>query len=328
MLRARILKLLRQQGRDYVSGEEISRQLAVSRTAVWKHIQELKHSGYEIEAHPRRGYRLCSRPDLLLPEEVRTGLATEVLGRQVVHYFDIPSTNNEAKRLAADGCPEGTIVVAEAQQAGRGRLSRGWFSPPGGGIWLSLVLRPPFPPQEAPKCTLLAAVAAVEAIRETTGVTCGIKWPNDILWQGRKVMGILTEMSAEMDAINYVVIGMGLNVSVPAEAFPEELRETAASLAMASSRTFSRVSLLQQLLGRLEHWYRRVQAEGFAPVLDAWRQEALTLGQPVRVLAPGHSFDGVAEDIDQDGALLVRTEEGLQRVLAGDVSLRSRPNAG
>lgn len=321
-MRARILKLLRQQSQDYLSGEEISRQLAVSRTAVWKHIQELKNHGYEIEAHPRKGYRLKSRPDLLLPEEIRAGLATQLLGKQIVHFYDTSSTNNEAKRLAADDAVEGTIVVSEAQTLGRGRLNRGWFSPPGGGVWVSVILRPPFPPQEAPKCTLMAAVATVEAIREASGLNCGIKWPNDILWQGRKLVGILTEMSAEMDAINFVVLGIGINVSLQESDFPEELRNIGASVSMGAEREVSRVEVLQKLLERLEYWYQVVKQEGFEPVLEAWRRESVTLGQPVRVLAGEETYDGVAEELAEDGSLLVRTEKGLRRVLAGDVSLR------
>ena len=321
-MRARILKLLRQQSQDYLSGEEISRQLAVSRTAVWKHIRELKNHGYEIEAHPRKGYRLKSRPDLLLPEEIRAGLSTQLLGSQIVHFYDTSSTNNEAKRLAADDAVEGTIVVSEAQTLGRGRLNRGWFSPPGGGVWVSVILRPPFPPQEAPKCTLMAAVATVEAIREASGLTCGIKWPNDILWQGRKLVGILTEMSAEMDAINFVVLGIGINVSLQESDFPEELRNIGASVSMGAEREVSRVEVLQKLLERLEYWYDVVKKEGFEPVLKAWRRESITLGQPVRVLAGEETYDGVAEELAEDGSLLVRTENGLRRVLAGDVSLR------
>ena len=321
-MRARILKLLRQQSQDYLSGEEISRQLAVSRTAVWKHIQELKNHGYEIEAHPRKGYRLKSRPDLLLPEEIRAGLATQLLGKQIVHFYDTSSTNNEAKRLAADDAVEGTIVVSEAQTLGRGRLNRGWFSPPGGGVWVSVILRPPFPPQEAPKCTLMAAVATVEAIREASGLNCGIKWPNDILWQRRKLVGILTEMSAEMDAINFVVLGIGINVSLQESDFPEELRNIGASVSMGAEREVSRVEVLQKLLERLEYWYQVVKQEGFEPVLEAWRRESVTLGQPVRVLAGEETYDGVAEELAEDGSLLVRTENGLRRVLAGDVSLR------
>ena len=321
-MRARILKLLRQQSQDYLSGEEISRQLAVSRTAVWKHIRELKNHGYEIEAHPRKGYRLKSRPDLLLPEEIRAGLSTQLLGSQIVHFYDTSSTNNEAKRLAADDAVEGTIVVSEAQTLGRGRLNRGWFSPPGGGVWVSVILRPPFPPQEAPKCTLMAAVATVEAIREVSGLACGIKWPNDILWQGRKLVGILTEMSAEMDAINFVVLGIGINVSLQESDFPEELRNIGASVSMGAEREVSRVEVLQKLLERLEHWYQVVKKEGFEPVLEAWRRESITFGQPVRVLAGEETYDGVAEELAEDGSLLVRTENGLRRVLAGDVSLR------
>ena len=321
-MRARILKLLRQQSQDYLSGEEISRQLAVSRTAVWKHIQELKNHGYEIEAHPRKGYRLKSRPDLLLPEEIRAGLATQLLGKHIVHFYDTSSTNNEAKRLAADDAVEGTIVVSEAQTLARGRVKRGWCSPPGGGVWVSVILRPPFPPQEAPKCTLMAAVATVEAIREASGLNCGIKWPNDILWQGRKLVGILTEMSAEMDAINFVVLGIGINVSLQESDFPEELRNIGASVSMGAEREVSRVEVLQKLLERLEYWYQVVKQEGFESVLEAWRRESVTLGQPVRVLAGEETYDGVAEELAEDGSLLVRTENGLRRVLAGDVSLR------
>ena len=258
----------------------------------------------------------------MLPEEIRAGLSTQLLGQQIVHFYDTSSTNNEAKRLAADEAVEGTIIVSEAQTLGRGRLNRGWFSPPGGGVWVSVILRPPFPPQEAPKCTLLAAVATVEAIREASGLECGIKWPNDIFWQGRKVVGILTEMSAEMDAINYVVLGIGINVGLTEADFPEELREIVASVSMGAGREVSRVELLQKLLARLEYWYQLVKKEGFAPVLEAWRRESVTLGQPVRVLAGEETYDGVAEELAEDGSLLVRTESGLRRVLAGDVSLR------
>ena len=324
-MRKEVLRLLRNQTDGYLSGEEISRRLDVSRTAIWKHMQALKEEGYKIESHARKGYRLCSVPDLLLAEEICNGLKTKLIGQKgIVHLEEVDSTNNIAKQLAAKGCEEGLLVVAEEQTIGRGRLARGWFSPYGKGIWFSVVLRPPFAPQEAPKCTLLAAVAVARALREITGVECGIKWPNDILWQGRKLVGILTEMSAEMDAINHVVIGMGINVSIKAEEFPSELQEIAVSLAGASGCEFSRVVILQAILVHLESLYQKVLEQGFAPVLEAWRSLSATLGEKVRVIGLKDEFEGVAKDIDDDGALLVETGDGLKRVLAGDVSIRAR----
>ncbi|WP_378955355.1 biotin--[acetyl-CoA-carboxylase] ligase [Pelosinus sp. sgz500959] len=322
-MRTKILEILRKCPDEYLSGEEISRQLEVSRTAIWKHMQTLKQAGYEIEAHPRRGYRLQNRPDLLLPYEIRETLSSNILGQKEIFYFsDVESTNTEAKKQANLGCAEGTIVLSEAQNKGRGRLSRGWFSPSSKGIWLSIVLRPPFNPYDAPKCTLLAAVAVTKAIRKVTQVECGIKWPNDILYQGKKLVGILTEMSAEIDAINHIVIGMGINVNIEEEEFPEELKEIATSLAMITGREISRLSLLDAVLVELEEAYHKVIQQGFTEMLDEWRQLSVTLGKNVNVIGSGRDFGGLAVDIDQDGALLVQTTECLERVLAGDVSIR------
>lgn len=322
-MRTKILEILRKCPEEYLSGEEISRQLEVSRTAIWKHMQTLKQAGYEIEAHPRRGYRLQNRPDLLLPYEIRETLGSKILGKKDIFYFsDIESTNNEAKKQANLGCPEGSIVLSESQNKGRGRLSRGWFSPQGKGIWLSIVLRPPFNPYDAPKCTLLAAVAVTKAIRKVTQVECGIKWPNDILYQGKKIVGILTEMSAEIDAINHVVIGMGINVNIDQEEFPVELREIATSLSVVKGQEISRLSLLNAILMELEEMYSKVVELGFVEMLDEWRQLSITLGKNVNVVGSGRDFSGLAINIDQDGALLVETSECVERVLAGDVSIR------
>lgn len=321
-MRARILELLRRHSGNYVSGEEISQSLGVSRTAVWKHIRELKHSGYTIEAHPRRGYSLLQAPDLLLPQEIRTRLNSSVLGREIRYFDTTQSTNNEAKKLAAEGCPEGMLVVAECQNAGRGRLSRGWFSPAGKGIWMSVVLRPPFSPQEAPKCTLMAAVAVNNAIREIAHIDSGIKWPNDILYNGRKLVGILTEMNAEMDAINYVVIGMGINVNIDESEFPEELSAIASSISAAAGYKIDRVGLLSAILKHLEKSYTEAVQNGFGSLLDEWRAQSITLGQEVDVIGSNRNFSGIAVNIDDDGALLVKKGDSLERVLAGDVSIR------
>lgn len=322
-MRTRILEILRKNPEDYLSGEEISRQLSVSRTAIWKHIQTLKQAGYEIAAHPRRGYRLKHLPDLLLPDEIRDTLNTKIIGRGEIYYFsDIASTNSEAKKQANLGCLEGSIVLSEAQNGGRGRLSRSWFSPSGKGIWLSVVLRPPFNPCDAPKCTLLTAVAVTKAIRRVAQVECGIKWPNDILYQGKKLVGILTEMSAEIDAISHVVIGMGINVNIGEQDFPAELRDIATSVSIVAGRHISRLTLLNAVLTELEQAYEGVIQRGFSEILDEWREFSVTLGQNVNVVGSGKEFSGIAMDIDNDGALLVQTEVCLERVLAGDISIR------
>ena len=322
-MRSSILELLRNAGGNYVSGEEIAVQLGVSRTAVWKHIQELRQAGYDIVSHSRSGYSLRQAPDLLLPGEIRNGLETTLIGPDIRYFEDVSSTNTVAKALAADGAVEGTIVVSEAQGAGRGRLSRGWFSPAGKGIWFSLILRPDFLPQDAPKCTLLAAVAVVRAIRQFS-LSVGIKWPNDILFEGRKLVGILTEMSAEMERVNYIVIGTGINVNMDTADFPPEVVEIATSLSIMKGEHLPRVKLLQAVLTAMEELYLDVLQNGFVSVLDEWRQYSVTLGQEVRVLGIHESFVGKAVDIDEDGALLVDTEHGRRRVLAGDVSIRPR----
>ena len=324
-MRIRILDLLRKCPEEYLSGEEISRQLEVSRTAIWKHMQNLKQAGYEIEAHPRQGYRLKKLPDLLLPYVIRDTLNTKKIGRGEIYYFsEIDSTNNEGKKQANLGCAEGSIVLAEEQHGGRGRLSRGWFSPEGKGIWLSIILRPPFNPYDAPKCTLMAAVAVTKAIRSITQVECGIKWPNDILYQGKKLVGILTEMSAEIDAINHIVIGMGINVNIAQSDFPDELQSIATSLSIIQGKEISRLTLLNGVLGELELAYEQIIEKGFPQMLDEWRELSVTLGQEVNVVGSGRNFSGTAIDIDQDGALLVQTTQCLERVLAGDVSIRPK----
>lgn len=324
-MRTRILDILRKHPDEYLSGEEISRQLAVSRTAIWKHMQTLKQAGYEIEAHPRRGYRLKNLPDLLLPYEIRDTASTKVLGQKEIHYFtELDSTNNEAKKQANLGCLEGTIVLSEEQNNGRGRLARGWFSPANKGIWLSIVLRPPFNPCDAPKCTLMAAVAVTKAIRSVTEVKCGIKWPNDILYEGKKIVGILTEMSAEIDAINHVVIGMGINVNIAEHEFTNDLQDIATSLSIITGQNVSRLLLLNAVLLELEQAYEQVVRQGFSVMLDEWRELSVTLGKQVNVVGSGREFSGMAMDIDDDGALLVQTDTCLERVLAGDVSIRPR----
>lgn len=322
-MRSDVLELLREAG-GYISGEKMAAQLGVTRAAVWKKIAALRDAGYEIASAPRSGYALRSAPDRLIEPEIAKDLGTSLIGRHIVCHDAVNSTNLIAKELARRGAESGTVIVAESQGTGRGRLERRFFSPPGKGIWASVLLRPSFLPQDAPKCTLMAAVAVARAM-EQFGLRAEIKWPNDILHDGRKLVGILTEMSAEMDRVNYVVIGIGINVNLAPEDFPEELRGIATSLMQMKGQPLPRVAFLQTLLRAMDTLYADVQRTGFAPVLAAWREYTVTLGRPVRVIgAAGETFDGTAADIDEDGALLVDTAAGRRRVLAGDVSIRPR----
>ena len=324
-MRSTILKILRKAGASYISGEEIAKRLGVSRTAVWKHIRELREAGYDIVSQSRNGYALKVAPDRLLPEEIKNGLRTKRIGRDIVFLEEIDSTNNVAKQLAAQGAAAGTVVVAEEQGKGRGRLERPYFCPKGKGIWFSVILRPQFLPREAPKCTFLAAVAVAMAM-ERFDLKAEIKWPNDILHEGRKLTGILTEMSAELDGINYIVIGTGINVNIAAEEFPEDIRDKATSLSQMKGEPLPRIAVFQAVLEAMDELWALLEREGFAPIVERWRKYAVTLGQEVHVIgaAKKETFDGRAVDIDEEGALLVETEEGMRRVLAGDVSIRPK----
>lgn len=318
-----ILRLLKERSPEYVSGEEICRLLNVTRTAVWKHIQALRESGYEIEARPRAGYTLTGIPDRLYPEEIRDGLSNRFLGRKIYYFDTVSTTNDKAKELARQGDGEGTLIVAEEQTGGKGRLGRKWFAPKYKGIWFSLILCPPVLPPEANQVTMLAAVAVASAIKKETGIEAGIKWPNDLLVGSKKICGILTELSAEMERINYLVAGIGINVNQDETDFPEELRESAASLKNEFKRKIDRVRLIQTTLAEFEGWYGTWLEQGFAPVLARWKEMSVSLNCPVRISTPNNSWDGWAEDIDGDGALLLRLPGGdLKRVISGEVSLR------
>jgi BirA family transcriptional regulator, biotin operon repressor / biotin---[acetyl-CoA-carboxylase] ligase len=302
-----------------VSGERLAAAAGVSRAAVWKRINRLKALGYAIAGEPRKGYRLLSAPDKLLPEEILHGLATRRLRGPVHHFEAVASTSDLAKALGAKGAPEGALVVAEAQQAGRGRLGRHWDSPAGVGLYVSLLLRPSLPPTELPQITLTAAVAAVRALQRAAGLTPGIKWPNDLLLAGKKVGGILTEMETESDQIRYLVLGWGLNVNNPG--FPPELAALATSLFLAGGRTFSRLALLKAWLEEFETLYERFLARDFPGILREWKHYAVTLGREVEVRQGSRAIQGRAVDVDADGALLVAQRGGeIVRVVSGELA--------
>lgn len=327
-MRQRILEILRKRAPEPVSGEELSTLLEVSRTAIWKHIQVLKNNGYIIDSVPKKGYILQSAPDSLRPEEVVTRLETKWLGHSINYDESVTSTNEVAKKLANAGCENGLVCIAEEQVGGKGRLARGWFSPYARGIWFSVVLKPPFMPSEASKCTLLAAVAVVRAINEYTGVKAGIKWPNDILIDGKKMVGILTEMNAEFGHINYIVIGTGININIPKENLSDDLKDIVASLADVTVKKINRAELLALILKNMEEFYELALAEGFGPILDEWRWWSTTLGKEVKVVAPNETYIGKALDIDEEGLLIVDRGGEKVKVIAGDVSIRSAQSEG
>lgn len=318
-----ILLRLRQGGR--VSGEELAHALGVTRTAVWKHINQLRAEGYEIDSSPSKGYLLLSTPDIPTPGEIQSGLGTHTFGKEIRFHAELPSTQDEARSLAMQGAPEGTVVIAESQTAGRGRLGRSWSAPPG-GIYLSIILRPVMTPPEALRLPLITGVAVSQAIEKVTRLTARLKWPNDVLINGRKVAGILTEMNAEMDRLNFIIVGIGMNVNTPPESLPAELRDTAAVLSAELGRPISRVKLVQTLLTEFEILYDEFRKEGFEPIRKRWKAFSETLGTMVTVTFADQQVQGRAFDIDQDGALLIQKWNGnLERVVAGDVSLRKAP---
>lgn len=320
-MRNEILDYFRKANGGYVSGEQMSKDLNVSRTAIWKHINILKNRGYIFESSTRKGYRLIYAPNLLTPLEISGVLHTETLGRKVVYFESTPSTNEEAKKIARDGAEDGTIVVAEEQTTGHGRLARQFYSPFAKGIWFSVILRPSFLPMEASKSTLLAAVGVCRGIRRLGLADAGIKWPNDILYHGKKLVGMLCEMSASMEKIDYIVMGIGINTGMKEKEFPDEFRGRATSF-LNEGVNVSRRELLAAILAELEAEYKIAQTEGFERVLDDWRKLSVTLGEEVRVIFNGDSYTGKAVDIDNDGCLLVDTGKEVRRVLAGDVSIR------
>src|SRR4030042_2973012 len=325
MMDDEILKLLRESSAAFLSGEEISRRLKVSRTAVWKRMKRLRNLGYEIEASTRSGYHLIRSPDLLTPSEIKPILKTRWIGKTIHHFYALDSTNSKAYQLALHGAEEGEVVVAESQEKGRGRLGRQWFSPPFLNLYLSVILRPKIPPHQASLITLMAAVATAEAIQKVSGLSPLIKWPNDILLRDRKVAGLLNEIHSEMDRIHFVILGIGANLNMDEKMFPQEIRAAATSLKIEMGRPVSRKVFLQFLLLELERWYAIFLREGSAVILKAWRDRAHIKGRQVKATSFGEAIVGTAIDVDSDGALILETEEGKRKkVLAGDIEYKGK----
>lgn len=323
----RLLALLR--GEPLVSGERLSDTLGISRAAIWKQVEQLRARGYRIDAQHARGYRLAGVPDRLLPEEIVPRLRARRLGRRIVHFEETDSTNVQALRLAREGAPEGTLVVAERQTKGRGRLGRSWVSPAHVNFYGSWILRPTMPPADAPQLSLAAALALARALEPLAPGRVAIKWPNDCLLDGRKVAGILTEMDAELDRIRAVVLGIGVNLNATARAFPPELRDVATSVRLATGHRIDRLAFTAALCDALEGVYDRVLHEGFGAVIADWNAFSCLTGREVTVDCAGQRTTGRVRGLDASGRLEldVGTNGGgsggvrIARIVAGDVTV-------
>jgi len=318
---AKILSALRAHPNG-VSGAQLAEQLAISRAAVWARMDDLRQAGYNIEAGPHFGYRLVSSPNALHADDLLARLGTtKVIGRDIRVFEETTSTNDVIEKLARDGVKEGVVVFAESQTKGRGRLGRKWMSPTHQGLWFSVLLRPKLSPQETTQLTVASATALRRAIKKVTGLAADIKWPNDLLIGGKKVVGILTEMSAEVDCVRHVILGIGVDVNQGD--FPPELHALATSLKIAAGgENICRAELATEILRELDADYARIGAGKFSQLADEWETACATIGKKVSVQMGSRQIRGCAEALDDDGALLVRTEHGhLERVIGGDVTL-------
>ncbi len=308
--------------RAFVSGEELSNSLGVSRTAVWKHINELRKEGYIIESSSRKGYMLVGSPDILDKREIviREG---QQIGRELFHFNEIDSTNNYAKKMANDGCPHGTVIVAERQTFGRGRVGKQWQSDNSSGLWFSIVVRPDLEPERIQIITLAASVAVVEGIRKELGINCGIKWPNDIILDSSKLGGILTELSAEPGHVNYVVVGIGINVNQSLSDFDTDLQNKATSIYINTGKQYSRVRLLGSILSSFEEIYRMFLEGRAEEIIERWSRYSVTIGKEVKIVSKDTEYIGTAQSIASDGKLVVKCKDGKTiNVSAGEVQVR------
>ena len=320
-MKEEILRLLRSAD-GYISGQELCNRFGVSRTAVWKAINQLKEAGYEIEAQQNKGYRLMAAPDLMTEAEIKSLMHTEWVAKEVLYFDTIDSTNTKAQELAEKGYPSGTLVVADKQESGKGRRGRSWVSPSGTGIFMTLMIKPDINPNNASMLTLVAALAVAKAITSVTGEEALIKWPNDIVVNGKKVCGILTEMNAQFDYINNIVVGIGINVHN--ESFPEEISQMASSLMIeAGGKRFHRAQIIAETMSYFEQYYDTfLKTQDLSALVREYDELLVNRNKSVRVLDPKEPFDGKAMGITPKGELIVETWESRKLVSSGEVSVR------
>ncbi|MNI29940.1 Bifunctional ligase/repressor BirA [compost metagenome] len=317
-----LLEMLQRHAGEYLSGEELSRRLSISRTAVWKQINKLRDEGYEFEAVSRKGYRLLRTPDRLEAADVQSKLTTTSFAREIKLLEVTETTQEEARILAENGAVSGTLVIAEEQTRARGRQGKPWFSPARKGVWMSMVLRPDCPLSFAPQLTLLTAVALCRAIRKISGVETGIKWPNDLLVADRKISGILIESVGEDGLIKYCIIGIGIDVNLEAADIPDELSNIVTSLKIESGREIDRGELIGAVMNEMEQLYSVYETEGFAPIGHLWEALSVTIGRRIVVRTPQGEKSGVATALDASGALTLLDDRGqLSTIYSGEIQL-------
>lgn len=320
-MKLKILKMLRDAG-DYVSGQSICSELGISRTAVWKYINQLKEDGYVIEAVQNKGYIITEYPDILTEIELGSLFENEFLGTDIHYYNEIDSTNNEAKKMAEDGAKHGTLIISECQNGGRGRRGRNWVSPTGTGIWMSYILRPDIQPFSASMLTLIGALSVVNAIKKLENIQCSIKWPNDIVLNGKKICGILTEMSTELDAVNYVVIGIGINTNITS--FNDDIKDIATSLFLETNKKIKRSVLVSYFCKYFEMYFHIfMKTQDMSLLMDEYNKLLINVGKEVKIKNIKNEYIGNAIGINNKGELLVIREDGsMEKVVAGEVSVR------
>jgi len=319
-VKAELLKILRET-KEYISGQQLCEHFGVSRTAVWKVIHQLQEEGYQIEAVKNKGYQMRTTPDVITAEEIQSRLGTKWMAKHCICLDSVDSTNNYARKLAEESAAHGTLITAREQTLGKGRRGRSWETERDVNVMMTLLLRPDIRPEHASQLTLLMAMAVAKGIRKVTGLEALIKWPNDVVVAGKKICGILTEMNTEVDYINYVVIGTGINVNQ--ENFPEEL-EYAGSLGNILGRTVSRAELIACVMEELEILYEIfIRTEDLTALYKEYNQLCVNCGREIRVLEPGNEYTGTTEGINETGELVVKKEDGTRVcVYAGEVSVR------
>jgi len=308
--RNRIIELLAKNDKDYISGQAISEQLNISRNAVWKHMKELEKDDYIIEGKPNKGYRIIEYPDKTSENTVKWGLETSWLAQSIIHKETTPSTQILAHQAAQDNAAHGTVVISDEQTSGRGRLNRDWHSAKNDGIWMSIVLRPEILPQQAPQLTLLTATVLADVLTEQVKLKSSIKWPNDILIGQKKTAGILTEMQAEQDQIQYVVIGIGMNINQTVDQLPDDIKKRATSLHIETGETWSVRKLIQHILVKFEQVYDDYMENGFAEVKEKWESYGFKLGEKIQIKTFKEEWESEFLGVADDGALLTRTSKG------------------
>lgn len=323
-MKSAVLDELKKNKGKYISGEELSRKIGVSRTSVWKYINKLKEEGYVIDSSTNKGYVLIESPDALYPNEIKGLMNTKLIGKEIVFLESVDSTNSYAKKMGEEEFQEGTLVIAEEQTAGRGRLGREWISPKGKGIWMTIMLKPDIKPEQAAQITLIAAFAVVLGIKNICNIDAMIKWPNDVVVNGKKLCGILTEMGAEIDRINYLIVGIGINANIDEMDFANSGLDIATSLKVQKGEDIDRKILISDIIKNFEKLYIDfIERGSIEYIIKNYKKVSATLGKEIRILAKGEEWNGIALDINSHGHLMVKMDDGkIEEISSGEVSVR------